>query len=125
MTDHFKALEGHVAGLRGVVRSGMLRSITLGGLVQAVRTLAVGDLEPSNIFKILAEILREKPAIVTDAERLTYRDLEQRIQGIAGGLQSRGLARGDKIVLMLHNSPRFVEAYNAAIRAGAAAVTAS
>lgn len=111
--------------VRGLMRSGMFQSVTPPGLMEALRILAARDFDPSNIFRVLAKNHRDKPALIFRGESLTYFELNQRIDQLAGALQSERLGKGDRVVLMLHNAPAFVEAYHAVIRCGAAAVTAS
>jgi len=49
---------------------------------------------------------------------LTYRELRQRVARLAGALLARGHRKGDRIGLCSENSPFFVVAYLATIRAG-------
>lgn len=53
---------------------------------------------------------------------LTYRELRQKVGRLAGGLLARGHVKGDRIGLWSENSPFFVTAYLATIRAGLVAV---
>ncbi len=63
-----------------------------------------------------------KAAICHDAEVTTYTRLVDRIGRLANGLQDLGILSGDRVVLLLPNSTRFVEAWWAIIRAGAVVV---
>ena len=63
-----------------------------------------------------------KPAICHDAEVTTYAGLLERIGRLANGLKDLGILPGDRVVLLLPNSTRFVEAWWAVIRAGAVVV---
>jgi long-chain acyl-CoA synthetase len=53
---------------------------------------------------------------------LTYGELRQQVGRLAGGLLARGHAKGDRIGLWSENSPFFVVAYLATLRAGLVAV---
>ena len=53
---------------------------------------------------------------------LTYRELRQQVGRLAGGLLARGHLKGDRVGLWSENSPFFVIAYLATIRAGLVAV---
>jgi acyl-CoA synthetase (AMP-forming)/AMP-acid ligase II len=53
---------------------------------------------------------------------MTYGELRQKVGRWAGGLRARGHAKGDRIGLWSENSPFFVTAYLATIRAGLVAV---
>src|SRR5690606_18698587 len=55
--------------------------------------------------------------------RLSYRELKEQVDALAGYLQQRcGVARGDRVLLDLQNSPQFVIAYYAVLRADAVVV---
>ena len=60
----------------------------------------------------------EKTALVAGAARLTYRELLSRSIGLAGELRRQGVARGDRVVIFLHNSPEAVIAVFATLLAG-------
>ena len=40
-------------------------------------------------------------AVVDDVTRLTYRQLDQNVDQLAGGLTARGIGKGDRIAVML------------------------
>src|SRR6476620_4596500 len=54
--------------------------------------------------------------------RLTYRRLRAQADGFAAALDELGVRKGDRIALMLPNSPQFVIAFFAALRLGAIVV---
>src|SRR3954453_15489034 len=55
--------------------------------------------------------------------RLSYSELKRQIDALAGFLQQRcGVARGDRVLLYLQNSPQFVIGYYAILRADARVV---
>ncbi len=55
--------------------------------------------------------------------RLTYADIKREADALAGFLQRRcGVAKGDRVLLYLQNSPQFIIAYYAILRADAAVV---
>jgi long-subunit acyl-CoA synthetase (AMP-forming) len=60
-------------------------------------------------FRITASERSADVAIRTkeDAFTITWADLRERVDALAGGLASLGLARGDTIALMLSNRPEF------------------
>ncbi len=51
--------------------------------------------------------------------KLTYREISRQVNTMAAALQSLGIAKGDRIALMLPNCPQFVIAYFALLRIGA------
>ncbi|MFE0207875.1 class I adenylate-forming enzyme family protein [Streptomyces sp. NPDC058985] len=54
--------------------------------------------------------------------RLTYREVDRLSDSVAGHLAARGLARGDRVAVVLQNSPHFVLAVLGAWKAGAVVV---
>src|ERR1043165_2210480 len=66
---------------------------------------------------------RERAAIDYYGRRIAYRDLKREVDALAGFLQQRcGVARGDRVLLYLQNSPQFVIGYYAILRADAVVV---
>ncbi|MEU2287801.1 AMP-binding protein [Streptomyces sp. NPDC013178] len=54
--------------------------------------------------------------------RLTYREIDELSDSVAGHLAARGLRRGDRVAVLLQNSPHFVLAVLGAWKAGATVV---
>jgi crotonobetaine/carnitine-CoA ligase len=78
---------------------------------------------------VTAQALREavRPVFVFEkgplpAERVTAGDLAVRCNQVAWALRRGGLARGDRVALMLHNHPELIYGLVAAARLGAAVV---
>src|SRR5262249_10280663 len=64
-----------------------------------------------------------KPAIFYYGAPVSYARLEHEASALAGWLQNRcGVARGDRVLLYLQNSPQFVIGYYAILRADAVVV---
>jgi long-chain acyl-CoA synthetase len=66
-----------------------------------------------------ARIYPNKVALVVGDERLTYRQLEDRANGLAHALIAAGVVRGDRVVTFLPNSVEAVLAIFATLKAGA------
>src|SRR5678815_107393 len=66
-----------------------------------------------------ARRLPDKTALVAGEERLSYRDLDDRSDRLARALASRGVRRGDRVVVYADNSPETVVAVFATLKAGA------
>jgi fatty-acyl-CoA synthase len=65
----------------------------------------------------------ERAAIDYYGRRIPYRELKREVDALAGYLQQRcGVARGDRVLLYLQNSPQFVIGYYAILRADAVVV---
>jgi long-chain acyl-CoA synthetase len=61
-------------------------------------------------------------AVVAGSARLTYRQLRDEVDRLAGGLASLGVQRGDRVALVLPNCSQHVVAFFAVLRLGAVVV---
>jgi acyl-CoA synthetase (AMP-forming)/AMP-acid ligase II len=62
----------------------------------------------------------ERPCLVSDEGRWSYRDLEDRVNRTARALGTRwGVKAGDRVAVLLHNCPEFVVLYLAVTALGA------
>ncbi len=64
--------------------------------------------------------VEHKPAIVFYGKKVSYKELKEQIDRFAAALVGMGLKKGDLLALYLTNSPQFIIAYFAALKAGAA-----
>ena len=71
----------------------------------------------------VAEGHGERPAILTDAATITYRDLLARANRIANILTNAGLEPGNRVLLRGYNGPELYATWLAVMKAGAIAVT--
>jgi benzoate-CoA ligase family protein len=62
------------------------------------------------------------PAIYFAGREITYGELRSRTLQMAAAITSLGVQRGDRVALLLHDSPEFVEAFIATCSLGAIAV---
>lgn len=65
-----------------------------------------------------ANWLPKRTAIIFYGNRISYDDLNQRVNRFARGLLQAGLAKGDRVTLVLPNVPQFIIAYYGTLRAG-------
>jgi fatty-acyl-CoA synthase len=83
-------------------------------------------LRRASVYENLAERAAEHPqraAIDYYGTRVSYGELKREADALAGFLQKRcGVAKGDRVLLDLQNSPQFVIAYYAILRADAVVV---
>ena len=63
-----------------------------------------------------------RTALIFGGRRMSYRDLEDKAVRLASGLSSLGVRAGDRVALLMGNSPEFVVAYFGVAKAGAAVV---
>ena len=74
-------------------------------------------------LEVSARRYPDKPALDFLGETVTYARLREQAEALAGWLQQRaGVKRGDRVVLMMQNSPQFVIAFYAIMRADAVVV---
>lgn len=64
----------------------------------------------------------DRPALRFFGRRITYRELWRQVESFARGLVARGIVPGDRVALVLPNSPQMVIGYFGALRAGAVVV---
>jgi len=64
----------------------------------------------------------ERAAFIFYDTPISYRELDAEVQALAGYLQHRGVAKGDRVLLFMQNAPQFVVAYYAILRANAVVV---
>jgi len=64
----------------------------------------------------------DKPAIVFEDESLTYSELDSRVNRLAHGLQSLGVAAGDRVAVLMYNRLELVESLFACHKLGACPV---
>ncbi|MGQ4513877.1 AMP-binding protein [Streptomyces sp. DW26H14] len=73
-------------------------------------------------FRASAAQAPDQAAVAYFDGRLGYREVDGLSDSVAGHLAARGLARGDRVAIMLQNSPHFVLALLGAWKAGAIVV---
>ena len=60
-----------------------------------------------------------KTAFIFGRDSVTYEELNQRVNRLANSLLGFGLKKGDRVAVILHNSPGFYEVYFACAKTGA------
>ena len=75
-----------------------------------------------NLFNAIFRNDSSSPAIRFDGRTITYGELRAATLTMAQVISSLGGARGDRVALLLHDSPEFVEAFIATCSLGAIAV---
>src|SRR3989338_125382 len=86
--------------------------VYLGGIILNLKLMLAG----------LAARYRDKPAIICEEQKLSYSDLDEASNRVANALISMGINKGDRIVLLLNNSPEYVVTYFGIVKIGAIAV---
>jgi long-chain acyl-CoA synthetase len=78
-----------------------------------------------NLRQLLEDTVRnhaERTALITEGQRVTYRQLDQAVNAVARLIKQSGVGKGDKVALMLPNIPEFVYCYFGALKIGAVVV---
>src|SRR5260370_42639362 len=63
-----------------------------------------------------------KTAVIFRDSRTSYSELNRRANQVANGLNGLGVRPGDRVGLLMHNLPLFMEAYYGILKAGASVV---
>ena len=77
---------------------------------------------------LLARHARYRPdhtAVVFEDERLTFAQLDERVNRVANALAGLGLEKGDKVATMLENCVEVIDLYHVAARTGLVVVPLS
>src|SRR6201992_2457905 len=72
-------------------------------------------------FDAVASAHPDRPYVITDAHRYSYRDLQEWSRQLARGLYGIGVRPGDRVALVIDNRPEFVAVKLAVARLGAVA----
>jgi hypothetical protein len=72
----------------------------------------------SLLLEEAAKNFANKPALISEGQRVNYNQLNRRVNSITHLLTQTGVGKGNKVALMLPNIPEFVYCYFAAINIG-------
>ncbi len=119
------ALSDIIDSFKALSNAGMLESGTPKGTRLFLGNVLRGDFHPSTIWAVHAANLADKEALVYKDRRLTWSQVNARINRLVHGLQALGIKPGDKVAYMLKNSNEWIEALAACNKLGASAVFVS
>ncbi len=71
----------------------------------------------ADVWETVADAVPDRIALAHGDQRVTWRDFDNRADGIAAALLAAGLDRQDKVALYLHNAPAYMESVFAALKA--------
>lgn len=72
--------------------------------------------------EVAARRFPDKAAYRFLGQPMSFAQLQQRAEALAGWLQARGVGKGDRVLLYMQNCPQFVVAFYAVVRANAVVV---
>ena len=75
-----------------------------------------------DILRRNAKLYPDKTAIIFEGKKYSYGETDNRIKRLANGLRSKGIQRGDRVGLLEHPCPQFIELYLAIPKIGAVLV---
>jgi long-chain acyl-CoA synthetase len=78
-----------------------------------------------NLGQLLEEKTKQHPkraALVHEGKSITFDELNKNVNRLANGLKGLGIKRGDRVAIMLPNTPEFVYSFFACQKLGAIAV---
>ena len=70
-------------------------------------------------FNENTEKWKDKTAVIFYGRKMNYRELRDQADRFAAALHDMGIKKGDRVALLLLNSPQFIIAYMGALKAGA------
>jgi long-chain acyl-CoA synthetase len=77
------------------------------------------ELSISTAFDIATERLKNKTAIIFYGNEISYKQLRESVDRFATALHGLGIRKGDRIAILMLNSPEFIIAVQAALKIGA------
>jgi len=78
-----------------------------------------------NLIQLLENTLQKhtgRTALISEKQYITYGQLNQAVNAVAGLLKQSGIGKGDNVALMLPNVPEFVYSFFGALKIGAVVV---
>jgi fatty-acyl-CoA synthase len=107
-----------LTGARILLRAGLLKPARPDRLLGMALQVARWDLTPAGAYAVAAARDPHGVALVDEAGPLTFRELDQRTDRLAGELRAQGLLPGDRAGLLARNGRGFVEALVAIVKCG-------
>ncbi len=83
------------------------------------------DVPAQSVWQNLADSVArypERPALIYHGRTITYAELGDMVDKLAGWLQAQGVAKGDRVLLYMQNAPQFVVGYYAILRSDAVVI---
>src|SRR5690348_1387905 len=94
------------------------------GALRALRHTTPIAKKPARVFPLLMDELAarhgDKPALISDAETLSYRDLMARANRYARWALAQDLRKGEVVCLMMPNRPEYLAIWLGIVAAGGA-----
>lgn len=118
-------ISDYVKAGTAIFRSGMLKNLNSSAIKKAIEMNKAGCSRVAVIFSVLAEGIPDRTAIIFRDEKISYRELNSRMNRLARGMMDMGIKPGDRMVLMCSNSSAFIEFTGATSKLGISVVPVS
>ncbi len=96
--------------------------VFLRGILRALKMTTSIAKNPTHVFPAvldsLADTWGDAPALISDREQLSYRQLAARANRYARWAHREGVAKGDVVCLLMPNRPEYMAIWNGIIRSG-------
>ena len=79
----------------------------------------ITDKSAVDTFDEATDKWKDRTAVIFYGRKMSYRELRDHVDRFATALQDLGIKKGDRVALLLLNSPQFIIAYFGALKAGA------
>jgi len=83
------------------------------------KDITVEEKSVVDTFNEVTEKWKDKTAVIFYGRKVSYKELRDQVDRFAAALHDLGIKKGDKVALLLLNSPQFIIAYYGALKAGA------
>jgi long-chain acyl-CoA synthetase len=83
------------------------------------KDITVEEKSVVDTFNETCDKWKDKTAVVFYGRKMSYKELRDQVDRFAAALHDLGIKKGDKVALLLLNSPQFMIAYYGALKAGA------
>ena len=83
------------------------------------KDITVEEKSVVDTFNETCDKWKDKTAVVFYGRKVSYKELRDQVDRFAAALHDLGIKKGDKVALLLLNSPQFIIAYMGALKAGA------
>ena len=85
-------------------------------------TVAIPRIPLHDLLSSAARRFRQRPALIFEGQRISYRQLDQAANRFANLLLSCGIRKGERVILIMPNLPQMVIAFYGTLKTGAVAV---
>jgi len=83
------------------------------------KDITVEERSVVDTFNETTDKWKDKTAVIFYGRKVSYKELRDQVDRFAAALHDMGIKKGDKVALLLLNSPQFMIAYYGALKAGA------